>query len=362
MTSPSLSSNSSSLQDEDVFEAERLMRKRGRGNKIEYLVKWKNWSPKHNTWEPLGNILDRRLIDQFENEQKRLKRQRLDSKPNKSIDTSDDETRDKQQLENPFDRNHSYDKRDNHQSDHSANVKSGQKSRKLIEELYLLTESSNEAHEKPKLPKTDLSISQEHRHFDQISRNSFRTGWSGSENTESENESFYYDQNRQRRSDADCQSIDSFDEENVFVSNYGRCLRRTPARASNAAAALCSGELRQGRTGSAFDDYFDPSKTLLQDESLASFSSSAQLFRPKVEEDEEDEEDEKKNEGGHSEKSSRTCSPIRWLPPPELWTSRGFLDQIVVTDVISDFKITVKECRTKHGFFRNFPPKTKPKK
>ncbi|XP_067009127.1 polycomb group protein Pc isoform X1 [Anabrus simplex] len=49
-----------------VYAAERIMKKRVRRGRVEYFVKWKGWSQKHSTWEPEENILDRRLIDIFE--------------------------------------------------------------------------------------------------------------------------------------------------------------------------------------------------------------------------------------------------------------------------------------------------------
>ena len=53
--------------DGQVYAAEFIMKKREKkGGKLEYLVKWKGWAHKYSTWEPEVNIIDRRLIHQFE--------------------------------------------------------------------------------------------------------------------------------------------------------------------------------------------------------------------------------------------------------------------------------------------------------
>ncbi|KAM9424048.1 chromobox protein homolog 2-like [Pholidichthys leucotaenia] len=48
-----------------VFDAECILSKRARKGKFEYLVKWRGWSSKHNSWEPEENILDPRLLAAF---------------------------------------------------------------------------------------------------------------------------------------------------------------------------------------------------------------------------------------------------------------------------------------------------------
>ena len=50
---------------EQVFAVEAITKKRLRKSKVEYLVKWKGYSPRYSTWEPEENILDPRLIQQF---------------------------------------------------------------------------------------------------------------------------------------------------------------------------------------------------------------------------------------------------------------------------------------------------------
>lgn len=54
--------------DGQVYAAEFIMKKREKkgGSRTEYLVKWKGWAHKYSTWEPEVNIIDRRLIHQFE--------------------------------------------------------------------------------------------------------------------------------------------------------------------------------------------------------------------------------------------------------------------------------------------------------
>uniref|UniRef100_A0AAR2J3A2 Chromo domain-containing protein n=1 Tax=Pygocentrus nattereri TaxID=42514 RepID=A0AAR2J3A2_PYGNA len=51
---------------ERVFAAESIIKRRIRRGRMEYLVKWKGWSPKYSTWEPEENILDSRLFAAFE--------------------------------------------------------------------------------------------------------------------------------------------------------------------------------------------------------------------------------------------------------------------------------------------------------
>lgn len=51
---------------EKVFEVEAIVKQRVRKGKLEYLVKWKGWSSRHNSWEPEDNILDDELIEEFQ--------------------------------------------------------------------------------------------------------------------------------------------------------------------------------------------------------------------------------------------------------------------------------------------------------
>jgi len=62
------------IEEGNVFAAESLEKKRLRKGKTEYLVKWKGWSSRHSSWEPSDNILDPRLISEFEEKQQNTRR------------------------------------------------------------------------------------------------------------------------------------------------------------------------------------------------------------------------------------------------------------------------------------------------
>ena len=57
------------LKQDDVYLVDKVLAKRKRRGKWEYLVKWRGYDESQNTWEPKANILNPKLIDEFEQKQ-----------------------------------------------------------------------------------------------------------------------------------------------------------------------------------------------------------------------------------------------------------------------------------------------------
>ncbi|KAL5107109.1 hypothetical protein TcWFU_009181 [Taenia crassiceps] len=66
--------NRSKNRNSGIYTVEKLLDRRVRMNKVEYLVKWKNWNDKHNTWEPEKNILDKSLIENYQRAESRKRK------------------------------------------------------------------------------------------------------------------------------------------------------------------------------------------------------------------------------------------------------------------------------------------------
>ena len=67
--SPALTPSDSTL-GEDVYAAERILKSRQRHGRLQYLVKWANYPVSQSTWEPEENLLDKRLLEEFHNNNK----------------------------------------------------------------------------------------------------------------------------------------------------------------------------------------------------------------------------------------------------------------------------------------------------
>lgn len=50
-------------EEDEVWEVEALVDKRGTGDDVEYLVKWKDWDPSTNTWEPPEHLSEELILD-----------------------------------------------------------------------------------------------------------------------------------------------------------------------------------------------------------------------------------------------------------------------------------------------------------
>ena len=62
--------DNSVMDDESIFQADRILKSRRKKGKMEYLVQWHNFPRNQATWEPEQNILDKHLIVNFNKSRK----------------------------------------------------------------------------------------------------------------------------------------------------------------------------------------------------------------------------------------------------------------------------------------------------
>lgn len=71
-TAPGKSSPTSGKKTK-LWEVEKILQKREQNGEALYLIKWKNWDSKYNTWEPIRNLINcEDLLREFEEERQKL--------------------------------------------------------------------------------------------------------------------------------------------------------------------------------------------------------------------------------------------------------------------------------------------------
>ena len=89
-------------ENSDVYEIEKIMGKKVERNTIYFLVKWKGYANKHNTWEPASNFMDYdfliKKIREFDHNIKRISSKHkkvIDYRENMSIEEESAEETDR---------------------------------------------------------------------------------------------------------------------------------------------------------------------------------------------------------------------------------------------------------------------------
>lgn len=318
---------------ERVFAAEALLQRKKFKGKIKYLVKWKGWSSEHNTWEPEENILDQRLLDAFERKMKQNT-----STPNSSKKTPSKTVKPSSQSQPS-----ASSKSDDGEDADPANDP------KVLSATNQSSESSVDSSKK------DVESSQK-----TLKRKPSDTVLSniGLVSTKSLKESSQSD--APSSSTAEIANNDKTEKDSVVTktSSTPSSHRSTMNKELKSLTGSSTPSTTQGNKKFPVDG----STSVDQNGRNCPIADPVRPPSPTM---------NAKQVNGQSTMSMTATTPSTPLhqramrkssPPPELWRKQARVaEQILITDVTSNnMTITVRECRTHQGFFKESPVSANP--
>lgn len=339
-----------------VYAAERIIKKRVRKGIVEYYVKWKGWSQKHNTWEPEVNILDLRLIDLYERSQRNdgphkrgpKKKEKVD-KQKKQIETededkvSDEESQDEEPILAAV-----HSEKETVQPDKKSTQEENQKSALVDNEN---SDSSSED-QRPILSRLELAGTK--RKAEVLSKESGKIGVTISTTSPTSPTS------------PPNKALKTSEEKPLPVQSTKDINQNTkpeeinaPSIPSNANITVC--QAVTPKTNSDKAKLADPTKHAVP----ASDTKEPNSPRPKTAQKSTEEKDPAVQRdnfrpsqktaavNGHK-KSGVDHSQVVSSPSSEYWLTRNpVADQVFITDVTVNLKtVTIRECKTEKGFFK----------
>jgi hypothetical protein len=348
-----------------VYAAEAILRKKIVGKKALYEIKWKGYSTKDNTWEPEENIIDKRLLDQFNNSFKNQGKVGRGKKPlNKSKNAPSTSKVAADSTQDHDDEEDDTEEIDEKLLSPTDSVSSSESSASSTSIDTNVQESTTKPEVKPCEPSTSqttkvaVNTTLKRRAADANVAHEFLGLTKSNKVTKLGN-----DKNKDGKIQATKQKssittstndsrpkseTSSFPSSSQSLTELSSTLNNDPSKPKVSTTPETKLKIPVDSTTNGFGN-----RTELPQEGNGSeeIDASVPPSTPKQPE-------------SASNGPSSTSTPIhhktmrRSSPPPEVWKKQTKMaDKILITDVTSNnMTITVRECSTAHGFFKDVSP------